>query len=346
VSKTLLSICIPVYNFGAFIGETLESIISQASHKIEIVIVDGASTDNTEEIINRYQTQYPGLRYYRLERRGGIDRDMSKSVELANGEFCWLFGGDDIMMQGALPRVLSKLSSASDLYLCESMLCDFNLRPFAKHNLLNINTEKTFDLGVDENRLQYFKEALNTAAFFSFCGALIFKKSAWDSVELNESFVGSCWAHAARFFELIPRGLIVTYLPEPCIYKRGDNDSFRDRGIVHRLKIAIDGYNRLANTYFGKDSKEAFHIRRALINDFSLFFLFQVKSECSKKKLLDDMLLLDGLVQILYSDPLLKNRIYLSIYLFTPLSVYQSLSFLWRRVRPLILKMKGLTNGF
>lgn len=39
-----LSICIPTYNFGEFIGETLDSIVCQATDETEIVIVDGAST--------------------------------------------------------------------------------------------------------------------------------------------------------------------------------------------------------------------------------------------------------------------------------------------------------------
>lgn len=340
MSKALLSICIPVYNFGAFIGETLESIIRQASQEIEIVVVDGASTDNTEEVINKYQKQFPGLRYYRLDKRGGIDRDMAKSVELASGEYCWLFGGDDIMMQGALPRILNKLSSGFDLYLCESILCDFNLHPLAKHNLLNTNSEKTFALEDKEERLQYFTIALNTAAFFSFCGALIFKKSVWDSVQINESFVGSCWAHVARFFEIIPNGLKMTYLPEPCLYKRGDNDSFREKGIVHRFKIAIDGYNKLADAFFGKSSMEAFHIRRVLRNEFPLHWFFYVKSECHKKNLTGDIFVLDNLVQTLYFDPLLRNRIYLLIYAYTPLSIYRSLSFLLKQVKSLLITMK------
>lgn len=340
MSKPLLSICIPVYNFGAFIGETLKSIICQASQEIEIVIVDGASTDNTEEIISGYLTRFTGLRYYRLEKRGGIDRDMAKSVELANGEYCWLFGGDDIMMPSILSKMLVEISSGIDLFLCEAILCDFNLHPMAKHNLLTINTEKIFDLGNKEDRLEYCKNASNTAAFFSFCGALIFKKSVWNTVSLNESFVGSCWAHVARFFEIIPKGLKVKYLPAPCLYKRGDNDSFRDKGIAHRFKIAIDGYNRLANTFFGKSSLEAFHIRRVLKNEFPLHWFFYVKSECRRKRLPEDIFILDNLVKTLYSDPLLKNRIYLYLYLYTPLPVYQFFSFLLRQAKQLSVKTK------
>ena len=339
MNKIRLSICIPIYNFGAFIGATLDSIITQATNDVEIVIVDGASTDNTTEVIQRYQKTFPHLNYHRLEKRGGIDRDMAKTVELASGEYCWLFGGDDIMMPGTLTRMLEKISLGSDLFLCETILCDFNLHPIEKHNLFNIMAEKSFHLGNKAERSQYFESALNTAAFFSFCGSLIFKRSVWESVKINESFIGSCWAHVARFFEIIPHGLTVTYLPEPYLYKRGGNDSFGDRGIVRRLHLAIDGYSKLANAFFGKESMEAFHIRRVLRNEFSMLWFVYLKSECHKKKILGDILILDNLVNILYYDPLLTNRIYLFLYRFTPLSVYRVSSSIWRRIRALFVKM-------
>ena len=50
-----LSICIPTYNRAAYIGETLASIISQSNDDIEIVIVDGASTDNTADVVTSFK---------------------------------------------------------------------------------------------------------------------------------------------------------------------------------------------------------------------------------------------------------------------------------------------------
>jgi len=76
-----LSICIPTYNFGEFIGTTLESIIKQATAEVEIVVLDGGSTDNTREVVHSFQQRFPRLSYHRLEKRGGIDRDMAKAVE-------------------------------------------------------------------------------------------------------------------------------------------------------------------------------------------------------------------------------------------------------------------------
>ena len=54
-----LSVCIPTYNFGEFIGETLESIVGQATDEVDIIIVDGASTDNTEQVVHQIQKTIP-----------------------------------------------------------------------------------------------------------------------------------------------------------------------------------------------------------------------------------------------------------------------------------------------
>ena len=65
-----LAICIATLNRGAFIGETLESIIRQATDEVEIVVVDGASTDNTEEVVRGFQQRWPRLNYLRLPEKG------------------------------------------------------------------------------------------------------------------------------------------------------------------------------------------------------------------------------------------------------------------------------------
>ena len=75
-----LSISIPTYNFGKFIGEMLDSILPQVTDEVEVLVVDGASTDDTEGVARKRQERFPLLKYYRLPKKGGIDRDMAKAV--------------------------------------------------------------------------------------------------------------------------------------------------------------------------------------------------------------------------------------------------------------------------
>ena len=265
-----LSICIPTFNFGAFIGATLDSILSQITAGVEVVVLDGASTDDTQVVIARFQERYPQVRYYRLPQRGGIDRDMARVVELSAGEYCWLFSGDDLMRQGAIARILTLIESGSDAYLCKHTLCTLDMKILGERAVLDHEPLTTFNLANADELRRYFRLAATTEAFFSFMGSLIVRKDRWESIGLNEDFVGSCWAHVARMFELMQGNLVLTYIPEPLLDRRGDNDSFADRGVVNRYKIAIDGYQRLAATFFGPSSEAAFHVRRVLRNEFGL----------------------------------------------------------------------------
>ena len=303
-----LSICIPVYNFAKFIPETLESIISQDGiDEIELLVVDGASTDNTEVVIRHYQTLCSYLRYVRLPEKGGIDRDIARTVEHATGDYCWMFSGDDIMQDNALRRVLRQIESNCDLYLAKHLECTVDMTVVNEWPVLNTEREEIFDLKDRETRLRYFGLAINTEAFFSFMSGLIVRRETWNRVPLNEDFVGSCWAHAARLMELMQTGLRVKYLAAPYLNRRGDNDSFMAGGMVNRFRIAIEGYHRMADTFFGHDSVEAQHIRRVIRYEFGLGMLITAKLVCKLNPEVESKTMLDGIVRLAYGGWSFEN---------------------------------------
>lgn len=308
-----LSICIPTYNFGQFIGEMLESILPQVVDGVEVVILDGGSTDDTVAVVHAFQEVFPALRYHRREERGGIDRDMARTVDLAEGEYCWLFSSDDTMKPDAVDRVLKEIESGLDIYIGGLTLCTYDMRPLRDQPILDVPPGTTFDLGRADDRAEYFEHAQTTTALFSFLGSMIFMKARWDAVPLDEDFVGSCWAHVARMFRLIPSGLRVEYVGQSYLWKRCDNDSFLDDGLIRRFAITIDGYHRLADTFFGRDSLEARHIRRAVAAEFPLSVVLYTKwvSGAASEA---DRLLLERLVETVYTDPSVRNRLYRGFY--------------------------------
>lgn len=265
-----LSISIPIYNFCEFIPETLESILSQEYSKdVEIVIFDGASTDNTADVISRYSANHSNIKYIRMHEKGGIDRDMALSVSHATGDYVWLFSGDDWMLHGSLGKALDQIKGRHDLYLTKHMeWIDINSE-WIEWPTVSVSADHVFNLGNPHQRKEYFEKAQCTEAFFSFIGGLIVNRYTWESKSINESFVGSCWAHAARLCELMRGDFSVKVLTEPYIRRRPDNDSFASRGIINRYRLAIDGYHQIADEIFGHKSIEAYHIRRALRQEFT-----------------------------------------------------------------------------
>lgn len=309
VTPIKLSICIPTYNFGDFIGATLDSVLAQVLDGVEVVVLDGGSTDQTPAVVGALQDGFPALRYHRLERRGGIDRDMARTVDLARGEYCWLFSADDLMKPGAIARILEQIESGLDLYLCGMTLCTCDMRPLKDHPILDISSDMTFDLGRDDDRRIYFERALTTTAFFSFLGSVIFKKARWDAIPLDEAFVGSCWAHVARIFRMLPSGLRVRYLASAYLWKRCDNDSFMDAGLIRRFAITIDGYDRLARSFFAEDSMEAHHVRRVVAAEFPPYVLAYAKLTSGGASP-EDRRLLARLVDTVYADSSVRHWLY------------------------------------
>lgn len=282
-----------------------------------MVILDGGSTDDTAAVVEAFQARFPALRYHHRAERGGIDRDMARTVALARGKYCWLFSSDDTMKPGAIREVLEEIETGFDIYLGGFTLCTRNMRPLRDQRILDVAPGTTFDLADAEDRRTFFEHGQSTTAFFSFLGSVIFKRSRWEEIPLDEDFVGSCWAHVARIFRMIPSGLRVRYLGRAYLWKRCDNDSFMDSGLIRRFAITIDGYNKLADTFFGRDSMEALHIRRAVAAEFPPSVLLYAKwiSGAAPE---EDRRLLERLVASLYVDPSARNRLHRALYRMMP----------------------------
>ena len=114
MNRPLLSICIPTYNRALYLPECLESIVShyddpEVLENIEVVIADNASTDNTTEIVKRYQEKYPNIIYFRNEKNLGFDRSFARLIERSTGKYCLSIGDDDAFFENSLSLIIKKL---------------------------------------------------------------------------------------------------------------------------------------------------------------------------------------------------------------------------------------------
>lgn len=303
-----LSIAIPVYNFANFLPETLDSIVTQTGiSEVEILIIDGASTDNTAGIVKKYKSFFSNMKYIRLPERGGIDRDMAHAVGHSSGDYCWLFSGDDLMQPGAIEKALQHIKSKEDLYLTRHLEWVDDRGEWVSWPTLKVKDEPVFQLSNQIERHKYFSSAENTEAFFGFIGGLIVKKSTWESVPINEEFVGTCWAHVARLFEIIPNGLRVKVLSEAYLKRRPDNDSFGFGSLTDRFRLTIDGFLKIVDHFFGPKSFEAQQMRRVLRNEYHPLNMWLGKFLCLIDPEKEDINLMNRLLKTLYSDRTLAH---------------------------------------
>ncbi len=189
-----LSICIATLNRGPFIGETLESIVQQATDQVEIVVLDGGSSDDTEEIVLAWRQQFPRLSYCRQQTNGGVDQDFARAVELARGEYCWLFSDDDILKQGAIGAVLNAIRGAYDLVIVNAEIRNADLSEVLQSRRLNLAANRTYAPEESDRLLA------DAGDYLSFIGCVVIKRQLWISRE-KEKYFGSCFVHVGVIFQ-------------------------------------------------------------------------------------------------------------------------------------------------
>ncbi len=91
--EPLVSICIPTYNRAGMIGRAIESALGQTYKNIEVIVVDNASSDNTDAVVASYVDER--LTYVKNERNLGLFGNFNRCIELATGKFLHILHSDD-----------------------------------------------------------------------------------------------------------------------------------------------------------------------------------------------------------------------------------------------------------
>jgi glycosyltransferase involved in cell wall biosynthesis len=107
-----ISVITPSYNSGRFIEQTIQSVLSQGYPNLEYLVMDGGSTDNTLEILQKYQ----GSVNWVSEKDRGQSHAINKGFALATGDVLAYLNADDIYEKGALHTVGKYFLNHPDAY--------------------------------------------------------------------------------------------------------------------------------------------------------------------------------------------------------------------------------------
>jgi glycosyltransferase involved in cell wall biosynthesis len=106
-----VSIITPSYNQGTFIEECIRSVLLQGYPDLEYVVVDGGSTDETVEILKKYE---PWLAHWVSEPDRGQSDALNKGLDRTTGEILGWINSDDLYCAGAINHVVELLRREAD----------------------------------------------------------------------------------------------------------------------------------------------------------------------------------------------------------------------------------------
>lgn len=118
-NKMLVSIIMPVYNAAEYLEQTLTSVLGSRDKDIELIAVDDGSSDNSGEILKKYQEEFDGLIVIKQDNSGpSIARN--KGLDVSKGKFIYFLDSDDLLELSVLRRMCEKADKESaDLVIAE-----------------------------------------------------------------------------------------------------------------------------------------------------------------------------------------------------------------------------------
>lgn len=256
MNRIKISICIPTYNRAEMLGQLLESIVTQSSSEgVEIAISDNASTDHTSKIVEAYKQQGANIKYHCAAKNLGPDLNYLNAVHISTGEYCWLFGSDDLMPKGALEHVL-KILHETKTCIALGPRRNFD-NSFTLGNIEQwVNSEdRYFDTSSREGFSAYMQKATGIGALFSYLSSIVFSRDSWNSVEVHESYIGTAYSHVHALMQMALKNGIY-YTSQVIAHNRTNNDSFLVDGEVRRVMFDLEGYVKLSKDLFADPSDE------------------------------------------------------------------------------------------
>jgi len=217
----LLSICIPTFNRSIHLENCLNSIYNckrRSLMEFQVCISDNCSTDYTEKVVKKYRSKL-NIKYAKNPRNLGIPQNFLNVVELADGEFVWLIGDDDLVLGDALNRFheLVVENPSVDFFYVNSFHLSVAFIKQHPHpfdvSKLPMNMELHSKWYID-GKLP-FLDLVNPKISFDFLGGMflsIFRKSKWEqNVDVLDSNAVSDTRTFSHFDNTFPHSKIFAH---------------------------------------------------------------------------------------------------------------------------------------
>lgn len=116
----IVSVIMPVYNGGKYIGAAIESMLKQSYPYLELIIVNDGSTDKSDYIISRYEEKDSRIRYFKNRKNIGISGTLNIGIGYARGKYIARMDCDDISLPDRLKNEVDVMNRDVSIAICGS----------------------------------------------------------------------------------------------------------------------------------------------------------------------------------------------------------------------------------
>ena len=232
-----ISVVIPIFNAGKFLEKTLRSLLCNDLSGVQIILMDGGSTDDTMEIVNHYKEIFS---HVQSQKDKGQSDAINNGFQIASGEILYWLNGDDIILP-------NKITSAR--------------RYFRQHKECDVLVGNAFMTEIDFKPINHFifsKEKLKFEFLLDYAKnhliqpSVFFTRKAWDYYGILD--INDHYAMDADLFISLARKFVFHHLNEDMAYSVYHEDC-KTRGARAESIIALalvqakhGGINEAGNT--------------------------------------------------------------------------------------------------
>ena len=261
-NKGLFTIVIPSYNHEEYVLDCLESIKRQKYSKIEIIIVDDHSADNTFELEKKWasenQNMFQNVVVMQNEQNMGVVKTVNKGLHLSNGEYIIRLASDDCLLDDAVENIVNEYCQNPK----NGMICFEGVMGEKYSEVFQDITLMPGLYGdIDHNKKQDMFEELYKVDFISAPGCVI-KRETYLTLGVYDE---NSWIDDWEYYLRVAKNLPIFFSKEKVVFFRQVPTSLSHSPNIRKRKMMNQGEMYVLQKY-KKDvdasiAKKVMHVR-------------------------------------------------------------------------------------
>lgn len=224
----LISVIIPTYNRAKLLERSIGSVLKQTFHDFELIIVDDASTDETEAVVSKYMQEDSRIKYLKQQINAGGSIARNAGIEMAKGQYIAFQDSDDEWLPNKLQLQIEafNMNPQADIVYTGIYFCEEG----SSRHILGKRISEVSGNNILPKLLQ--KEVIPATPAIMVKKSCLNKVGGFSDAPANQDYL--------LYLKLAYRGYYFQPVPEPLVYvfeQEGGITTNFDKKIKGRLKV-------------------------------------------------------------------------------------------------------------